>query len=177
MPADSHNRDVDGPDETARLNASKWAGTAILSAFAVVLVLIAVDVLAIGGIQNAPARPIARVASVTGSLAKGEPTVVDLSVSPGVKPGPGGKLHDAFSVTNFTVRPGQPVKLVINNTDTSDHSITAVAAGVNIIVRPGLHTYTLLVHKKGRFAWICVYPCDPYSMAHFGYMRGYITSV
>jgi hypothetical protein len=67
------------------------------------------------------------------------------------------------------------VKLVINNTDSSDHSITSPAAGVSIVVRPGVHTYTLLAHKAGRFTWYCVYPCDPYSMSHVGYMRGYIT--
>ena len=83
----------------------------------------------------------------------------------------------AFSVTDFTVKAGQPVKLVINNTDTSDHSITAMAAGVNIVVKPGQHTYTLLVQKQGRFSWICTFPCDPYSMTHVGYMRGYITSI
>jgi hypothetical protein len=48
---------------------------------------------------------------------------------------------------------------------------------VNIVVRPGTHTYTLLVRKSGVFQWYCNYPCDPYSMMHDGYMRGTITSV
>jgi hypothetical protein len=39
-----------------------------------------------------------------------------------------------------------------------------------------MHTYTLLVRKAGRFQWLCMMPCDPYSMAHDGYMRGYITA-
>jgi heme/copper-type cytochrome/quinol oxidase subunit 2 len=104
-----------------------------------------------------------------------EPTVY-LTVSPGVKPGADGKLHDAFSVTNFYAHAGQPVKLVINNTDTAAHSIVAPGAGVRIMVKPGMHTYTLLVRKAGRFQWFCMMPCDPYSMAHDGYMRGYITA-
>jgi plastocyanin len=150
-------------------------GLAILGAMAIVFALIAVDVLVINGAQSAPARPVINLVKVSGvaSIAK----TVDLSVSPGIKPGPGGKLHDAFSVTNFTVRAGKPVTLVIDNTDNAKHSITASAAGVNIVVRPGVHTYTLLVHKQGRFEWICAFPCDPYSMGHVGYMRGYITSV
>jgi heme/copper-type cytochrome/quinol oxidase subunit 2 len=69
------------------------------------------------------------------------------------------------------------VKLVINNTDGAPHSITAPAAGVNLVIRPGRHTYTLLVHKTGRFQWYCMEPCDPYAMSHTGYMRGDITSV
>jgi nitrous oxide reductase len=102
---------------------------------------------------------------------------VYLSVSPGVKPGPDGKLHDAFSVTSFNVRAGQPVKLVIDNTDNAVHSITSPGAGVNLVVRPGTHTYTLLVHHAGVFQWYCKYPCDPYSMMHDGYMRGTITAI
>ncbi|MGI8715085.1 MAG: cupredoxin domain-containing protein [Solirubrobacteraceae bacterium] len=98
-------------------------------------------------------------------------------MSPGVKPGPDGKLHDAFSVTDFTLHSGQPVKLVINNTDTSPHSINAPAAGVNIVVRPGTHTYTLVVRRTGRFEWYCMMPCDPFAMAHVGYMRGFITAL
>jgi plastocyanin len=154
---------------------SNVLGLAVLGAFAAVLALIAVDVVAINGAQAAPVRPVVNVVKLSSATAV-EPTVY-LTVSPGIKPGPDGQLHDAFSVTDFTVKAGQAVKLVINNTDTSDHSITAMAAGVNIVVRPGTHTYTLLVRKQGRFSWICTFPCDPYSMTHVGYMRGYITSV
>ena len=155
---------------------SRGIGVALLSALAVVLALIGIDVVAISGAQASPPRPVLNVVKVS-DAAPIERTIY-LSVSPGVKPGPNGKLHDAFSVTNFTVRAGQPVKLVINNTDGGDHSITTMdGAGVNIIVRPGVHTYTLLVHKTGKFMWMCTQPCDPYSMSHLGYMRGTITSI
>jgi plastocyanin len=175
MPDELRGSNLSGADDGARRTANGRVGAALLAAFAAVLALVAIDVLVIDGAQQAPARPIVNVVKVTGG-AQAEPTV-ELSVSPGIKPGPDGKLHDAFSVTNFTVQAGKPVKLVINNTDTSDHSITALGAGVNIVVRPGLHTYTLLLHKQGRFEWICTFPCDPYSMTHDGYMRGFITSV
>ncbi|HZE03751.1 MAG TPA: cupredoxin domain-containing protein [Solirubrobacteraceae bacterium] len=141
---------------------------------AVVLALVGADVALIGGTQQPPPRPVTQVVKVTGAP-KVQP-VVYLTVSPGLKPGPDGRLHDAFNVTNFNVHSGQPVKLVINNTDNAPHSINSAAAGVNIVVRPGVHTYTLTVHKKGSFEWQCMMPCDPYSMAHIGYMRGYITS-
>jgi heme/copper-type cytochrome/quinol oxidase subunit 2 len=146
----------------------------VLGAVGVVLALIAVDVVLINSIQPAQARPVRQVVKISGA-----PTVqrtVDLTVSPGVKPGPDGKLHDAFSVTNFYVHAGQPIKLVINNTDDVAHSIVAPGAGVNITVKPGTHTYTLIVRKAGRFQWFCGMPCDPYSMAHDGYMRGFITA-
>ena len=146
----------------------------VLGAIAVVLALVAVDVVLINGTQPAQARPVTQVVKISGAPVV-QPTVY-LTVSAGVKPGPDGKSHDAFSVTNFYVRAGHPVKLVINNTDTATHSIVAPGAGVRIMVKPGTHTYTLLVHRTGRFQWFCMMPCDPYSMAHDGYMRGFITA-
>lgn len=154
---------------------SMWSSVA-LSAVAVVLTLIAIDVLLVGGLQSsasAHTRSVTQVVKVSGAAV--EP-VVYMSVTPGIKPGTDGKLHDAFSVTNFYAHVGQPVKLVINNTDTVDHSINSPGAGVNIVARPGTHTYTLLVRRPGRFLWMCMMPCDPYSMSHIGYMRGYITA-
>ncbi len=104
------------------------------------------------------------------------PSVVYLSVSPGIAPGSDGQLHDAYSITNFNVHVGQSVKLVINNTDSSQHTITSPQAGVNIIVKPGKHIYALLVRQPGQFEWHCLVPCDPWAMQHVGYMRGYITA-
>ncbi len=102
--------------------------------------------------------------------------VIELSVIASGKKGPDGKLHDDFTVTDFQVTVGQPVTLRIDNTDTVPHSLTAPAAGVSIIVLPGTHDYTLLVKQAGKFEWHCVFPCDPWSMAHVGYMRGFITA-
>ena len=150
--------------------------TAVLvGGLAVILTLVGLDIVLINGTKGPTPRPVIQVMRLSGAPAV-LPTVY-LTVSPGVKPGPDGKLHDAFSVTNFDVHAGQPVKLVINNTDTAPHSINAPGANVNIVVRPGVHTYTLLVQKTGSFEWYCMMPCDPYSMAHVGYMRGYIESM
>jgi hypothetical protein len=162
-------------DTPTKGTPGKWSSV-VLAAFAIVLALIALDVALVGGLQtpaSAQTRPATQVVKVSGADVQPE---VYLSVTPGIKPGPDGKLHDAFSVTNFYTHVGQPVKLVINNTDTVDHSITSASAGVSIIAKPGTHTYTLLVRKAGRFEWMCMMPCDPYSMSHLGYMRGYITA-
>ena len=163
-----------GPDNR---KVRRYAGLSILGALAIVLALIGTDVAVIHAAQNPPPRPIVTrpVVKVDGA-AKVAP-VVYLSVSPGIKPGPDGQLHDAYSVTSFQVHAGVPVTLVIDNTDSAVHSITSPAAGVNIVVKPGMHTYTLLVHRSGVFQWYCNYPCDPYSMMHDGYMRGTITSI
>jgi membrane fusion protein, multidrug efflux system len=110
----------------------------------------------------------------------GSAKVVDLKVIPQAKPGPDGKKHDAFTVTEFHVNAGQPVTLRINNEDDMPHSITSQEAGVNIIVQPGTHDYTLKVDKAGKFEWNCALPCDTgaggWAMeGKHGYMAGYIT--
>ena len=148
---------------------------AVLGALAVVLVLVGLDVALISGAQQPKPRPVVQVVKMSGAPAV-QP-VVYLTVAPEIKPGPDGKLHDAFTVTNFQVHAGQPIQLVINNTDSVPHSINSPTAGVNIVAKPGVHTYSLVVSKTGSFAWYCMMPCDPFSMSHFGYMRGYITSV
>lgn len=178
MPENTHSYLLDDEDQPQGTgNFRRWAGLSILGALALVLALIGIDVAVISAAQRPPARPVVekRVVKLNGSVQVA--STLYLSVSPGIKPGPDGKLHDAFSVTNFDVHAGQPVKLVIDNADSAAHSITAPDAGVNIVVRPGTHSYTLIVHRSGLFHWYCAYPCDPYSMMHDGYMRGTITSI
>ena len=96
------------------------------------------------------------------------------------KKGPDGKLHDSFSKTEFAVKAGVPTKLRIDNKDDVMHSISSTAAGVSIMVQPGVHTYTLLVNRAGHFRWLCAIPCDSptkgWAMTHAGYMAGYITA-
>ncbi len=42
---------------------------------------------------------------------------LSFKIIPSSKPGPDGKKHDAFTQTEFAVHVGQPLKLVIDNTD------------------------------------------------------------
>jgi hypothetical protein len=129
-----------------------------------------------------PAAPVA-AAPVAAAPAAAAPILstartIKFSVAGGVKRGPDGKMHDAFSKTNFAVKVGKPTRMVIDNKDDSPHSITAPGTGVSIIVKPGVHTYTMLATKAGRFMWMCVIPCDSdahgWAMTHPGYMAGYI---
>jgi plastocyanin len=129
-------------------------------------------------IASVAAKPEASVSQPAASTTAAK--VVDLKIVPTSKLGPDGKKHDAFSQTEFTVKVGQPVTLRIDNTDNGPHSITSPTAGVNIIAQPGIHTYTLLVTKAGKFLWNCMIPCDTeaggWAMQHPGYMSGYITA-
>ena len=119
----------------------------------------------------------ARVAQAASPAASTTPAPVEsLKVIPEYKVGPDGQKHDAFTQTEFHVKVGQPLKLRIDNTDEAPHSITAPGAGVNIIVQPGVHTYTLLVKTAGHYQWFCALQCDEWAMQHIGYMSGYITA-
>jgi heme/copper-type cytochrome/quinol oxidase subunit 2 len=105
---------------------------------------------------------------------------IDLKVIGASKLGPDGKKHDVFTKTEFAVKVGQPLTLRINNTDDVPHSITAPVAGVNLTIKPGTHTYKLLVTQAGRFQWFCIIPCDSdahgWAMQTSGFMAGYITA-
>ena len=97
--------------------------------------------------------------------------------------GPDGKWHDAFLPADFTVRPGHRVTITFNNYDGGAHTFTSPAMGVNAIIPgggslgvPHKTTFTFTAPTKpGKYAWYCAVPCDPWAMAHDGFMRGYVT--
>ena len=159
----------------------EWlAGAGILAA----LLMSVIALVNSGERSGAPAA-----AGVAPTVPAGAPTavapaatakVVSLKILGGFKVGPDRKKHDVFTTTEFAVKVGQPLKLKIENTDDVDHSITAPVPGVNITVKPGVHTYTLVVKQAGRFQWYCIIPCDSdangWAMQNPGYMSGYITA-
>jgi plastocyanin len=130
---------------------------------------------------SATVQPAAKQVAATVAVSKpAAASALDVKIVPSYKVGPDGKKHDAFTQTEFSVKVGQPLTLKIDNTDNAPHSITSPVAGVNIITQPGMHTYTLLVSKAGKFQWTCLVPCDSdaggWAMQHPGYMSGYITA-
>jgi membrane fusion protein, multidrug efflux system len=128
------------------------------------------------GVAASPA-----VAGSSTSAATTTPTrVISLKIVAGGKLGPDGHKHDTFTKTEFATKVGQTLDLKIDNTDEGEHSITSPQIGVNIVVKPGIHTYQIVVKEKGRFTWFCVIPCDDetngWAMQHAGYMSGFITA-
>jgi plastocyanin len=147
-----------------------------LKALAGAVILAAVLMSMVALVQSSE-RDEARAASQAAEQAAALPPVaklVVLKVIAEYKRGPEGEKHDAFTTTEFAVRAGHPQQLRIDNTDSVPHSITAPAAGVNIVLMPGTHTYTLLVKQPGTFLWFCTFVCDEWAMQHPGYMSGYI---
>ncbi len=142
-------------------------------------ILAAVLMSAVALIQSSErdeARAASQAAAAQAAALPPVASVVDLSVIAEYKRGPEGEKHDAFTTTEFSVRAGKPQELKIDNTDSVPHSITVPEAGVNIVVKPGNHTYTLLVKQPGRYLWFCAFACDEWAMQHPGSMSGYITA-
>jgi plastocyanin len=88
--------------------------------------------------------------------------------------------HDAFLPGDFTVQAGETVTVTVWNYD-DKHSFTAPSLGVNQILAGGTEkapaktTFTFTAPSKpGSYAWFCALPCDPWAMAHDGYMRGFV---
>jgi plastocyanin len=125
-------------------------------------------------------QPAIAQGSVAAPAAAAPAKTLSLSITGGTKLGPDGKKHDEFTKTEFTVKAGQPLKLKIDNTDDGAHSITAPVAGINLTIKPGIHTYSLVVAHAGKFQWFCIIPCDSdaagWAMSHPGFMAGYITA-
>ena len=98
------------------------------------------------------------------------------------KKGPDGQWHDAILGGNLTVKAGQTVTVTVANYDDAPHSYTAPDLNLNVKIPgasktgPTVTKFTFKAPTKpGTYQWFCAYPCDPWAMAHDGYMRGHIT--
>jgi plastocyanin len=97
------------------------------------------------------------------------------------KRGADGNWHDAFLPANFSVRAGDTVKVTVLNYDDMPHSFTSPMLGLDEGIpagsarAPHKTTFTFTAPSTGgRYMWWCALPCDPYSMDHFGFMRGFV---
>jgi plastocyanin len=99
------------------------------------------------------------------------------------KLGPDKQWHDAFLPADITVHPGQTVTVTVWNYD-DKHSFNAPELGINQVLKggtlksPAKTVFTFKAPAKtGSYDWYCALPCDPWAMAHDGFMRGYVKVV
>ena len=100
------------------------------------------------------------------------------------KKGSDGKWHDAFLPADFSVKAGSTVHVTVYNYDDMPHSFNSSELGANATISAGSEakasktTFTFTAPQKtGKYDWYCAMPCDPWAMAHDGYMKGYVTVV
>ena len=89
--------------------------------------------------------------AATTAIASLPTRTISLKIIPESKPGLDGAKHDYLTQTEFAVKVGQKLELKIDNTDEGEHSITSPQIGVNIVIKPGVHIYELVVKENGRF--------------------------
>jgi plastocyanin len=119
--------------------------------------------------------------AATGTAGVEEVNIVVKSDGEHAKLGPEGAWHDAFLPADFSVAPGATVKVTVLNYDEGEHSFTAPMLGLNAVVaagtpkEPKVTTFTFRAPAKtGSYMWFCAKPCDPWAMAHDGFMRGFV---
>lgn len=181
--------EADGTTEVGQAKEKawhEWMGiavglTGLLSVMAIILSFVALDNSNSGA--TAQATPVAAVAPAV----KAAPTQsVSLSVKADDehgRKGPDGKWHDAFLPADFSVHAGDKVTVTVTNYDGGPHSFTSPSMGVNETIpgggsmtAPRTVTFTFTAPAKtGKYEWWCSVPCDPWAMAHNGYMRGLVT--
>ncbi len=115
------------------------------------------------------------------------PERVNLVIVPDALRGSDKHTHDAFVPAYLTAKAGQLVIVTIFNLDTSPHSFTSPALGLNVIVpgakdqgAEGTMSFSFTAKKPGTYHWKCILPCDngglnAWAMTHDGYMAGTIT--
>ena len=78
--------------------------------------------------------------------------------------------------SNFAVRPGVPVRVIVWNYTNELHSFTSPELGVNVAILPGSAAhphravFTFVAHTFGRIRWYCAVPCG-------GYMGGNVYAI
>jgi plastocyanin len=131
-----------------------------------------------------PAAGSAQNASQVAAVAPKTLNLVIKSDGERGRKGSDGKWHDAYLPADFSVQAGQRVTVTVRNYDDMPHSFTAPGLGVNQIIpkgagtmkSPGHTTFTFTAPAKaGSYEWLCALPCDPWAMAHDGFMRGRVT--
>lgn len=92
-----------------------------------------------------------------------------------------GRYHTAALPANLAVKAGDRVTVTVLNYDSAPHTFTSQQLNVNAIIRagsassPSKTTFTFSAPATaGQYLWYCSLPCDPFSMTHIGYMRGYV---
>jgi hypothetical protein len=141
-------------------------------------------VLTVGFIVSLAARSPMRAQHL--ALAHTLPARIPVVIVPGVRLGPDGKLHDAFTPTDLLAAAGQQVLVTVYNYDTGNHSFTAPSLHLNVLIPaarrtgvPAVRTFAFTVTRPGVYHWRCMQPCDDvadgWAMLHDHYMAGTIT--
>jgi plastocyanin len=158
-----------------RLSLLGIAGLAALASLALALSACG------GGGNSGEAAASAGSESTSASTSEDVKLVIKSDEEKGKK-GSDGEWHDSFLPADFSVEAGATVHVTVYNYDDMPHSFTAPDLGTNATIAAGDEdkasktTFTFKApDKAGSYDWFCALPCDPWAMAHEGFMKGHVT--
>lgn len=156
------------------------AGIAVLMSMAALLG-VAFKLDSGNGEQSATAATKAAVGGDSAAAGGEDVKLVIKSDEEHAKKGSDGNWHDAYLPADFSVKAGTTVQVTIYNYDDMPHSFTSPEMGVSQEIaggsesKPSKTTFTFTAPAEaGSYEWLCVLPCDPWSMSHFGFMKGHV---
>ena len=130
-----------------------------------------------------PTSATSAVAPAASTPSTPSAVTLKMSINPpplgGVK-GQGGTVDDAFVPGTLSMKVGTTYDVVLYNYDPHAHTWTLPNFNVNADTpagtasSPSITHFTITPKSKGTFQWFCALPCDKWSMATNGYMRGYL---
>ena len=154
---------------------------ALVSLGALAAMAIALSACGGGGNNSGEASASAGAESQSSATTENVKLVIKSDEEKGKK-GSDGNWHDAFLPADFSVKAGTTVHVTVYNYDDMPHSFPAPDLGTNATIaaggeeKPSKSTFTFTAPKKaGSYAWFCAAPCDPWAMAHEGFMKGEVT--
>jgi plastocyanin len=170
------------PTSNDNSQASRSNGFTMLAAtFAVLLSMAALLAVALKLNNNGNTQPASAAPSAAAPAVEGVKLVIKSDEEHGKK-GSDGAWHDAYLPADFSVKAGATVNVTVYNYDDMPHSFTAPGLGTNVEIAGGDESKpsktTFVIHapqKAGSYEWFCALPCDPFSMTHFGFMKGHVT--
>ncbi len=104
---------------------------------------------------------------------------IDPPPTGGVK-GSNGVIDEAYVPGNLTMKVGTTYDVTILNYSKNGHTWTLPNLSVNAVVpvgspsSPSVTHFTVKPTKAGTYQWFCAVPCEKWSMATNGFMRGYV---
>ncbi len=142
--------------------------------------------IAVACLATALALPsLAVAARATSGHVAATSTPIQLSIKSDVQQGKQdakGSWHDAYLPALFSAKVGRRVTVSVTNYDPAPHTFTAPGLRLSVLIapakagQPAVTTFTFRAPAKpGAYDWFCAAGCDPWAMAHLGFMRGRMT--
>jgi plastocyanin len=190
MSSESHPEEEDVTEQTVSKERAwhEWMMVAmgLVGLLAVMAVIVSAMALASTSTNRTTVVTVPVAATPAAAVTRPAPETIKIAVkadSEHGRLGPDKQWHDAFLPADFTVRAGATVTITVTNYDSGQHTFTAPGLSVNGMIpgggsmaAPTHATFTFTAPTKpGKYAWWCAMPCDPWAMAHDGYMRGHVT--